>query len=448
MLMKSPSRSLSPNRKKPVWLFVLALCLAILPAGSSPLAVEAATAPSAIAWPTDAETANGSGKWPELADIQCGAYIVLERQSGTVLLEKEADLKLYPASTTKIVTALLGLERLDPEDTVKISAEAVNLPSGYTKVGFKAGEQVVVKDLLAGLMVASGNDAANAVAEAVGGSIDRFAALMNERARKAGATRTNFLNPSGIHQEQHITTARDLALITSDALADSRFRELVSLKTCSMPATNLHPYNGWAILSSTNRLMVFDDSYYASDRLTDIIGVKTGYTNAAGDCLVAAATTEDGTELIGVILKVPASLRDTNKFAYMRTLLEEGAILHDSSKPSPTVTPTPTPAPTIAPTPSTPATDTTQTTRSQTDPIDESQTGSLPTTSESVEPGGVKDPALAGFLEELRVQFGMSQVSFSMAGVIVGILIGTLLGLIVVLSLDRRLFRRRPKARR
>lgn len=422
----------------------LAFCLAIFVSLPAPVAATQSSS-SGIPWPTNADEANEAGKWPALNEIQSGAYIVMERASGKVLLEKEADEKLYPASTTKIVTALLGLERLKPDEIVTISAEAVNLPSGYTKVGIRAGEQVVAKDLLAGLMVASGNDAANAVAEAVGGSIEKFAALMNDRARKAGATQTNFLNPSGIHQEGHITTARDLAKITAACLSDIRFRELVSLKTCSMPATNLHPYNGWAILTNTNRLMVYGDSYYASELLKEVIGVKTGYTNAAGDCLIAAAKTADGTELIGVILKVPASLRDTNKFVFMRTLLEEGAARHNSTHPSPTPTPSPSPTPSPTPTP-VPATPTPPDSSpgSTTEPIPTA----LPSVTQSTSTDARNEPAMAGYLEEIRVRLGIGQSTFMMVGLIIGVLLGVLAGLALVLIFHRAVFKRRPTDRR
>lgn len=431
------------------WKRVVSVCLTISLAllVSLPARIVATSAStSGIPWPTDAEEANEDGKWPALSDIQSGAYIVMERASGKVLLEKEADRRLYPASTTKIVTALLGLERLKPDEIVTISAEAVNLPAGYTKVGFKAGEKVVAKDLLAGLMVASGNDAANAVAEAVGGSVEKFAALMNERARKAGATQTNFLNPSGIHQDQHITTARDLAKITAACLSDLRFRELVSLKTCSMPATNLHPYNGWAILTNTNRLMVYGDSYYASNLLTEVIGVKTGYTNAAGDCLIAAAKTADGTELIGVILKVPPSLRDTNKFVFMRTLLEEGAIRHNRDNPSPTPIPSPSPTP-VPPTP-TPSPTTIKPTATGTGSTTESVATSQPSVTQPTSTETTKKPALAGYLEDVRIRLGIEQTTFVMVGLIIGVLLGILAGLALVLIFHRTVFKRRRSNRR
>ena len=136
---------IKPRWKRPLSV-ILAIGLAIFISLPVQIAASSATS-SGIHWPTNADEANEAGKWPALNDIQSGAYIVMERASGKVLLEKEADKKLYPASTTKIVTALLGLERLKPDEIVTISAEAVNLPSGYTKVGFKAGEKVVAKDL-------------------------------------------------------------------------------------------------------------------------------------------------------------------------------------------------------------------------------------------------------------------------------------------------------------
>lgn len=411
-------------------------------------AVSSASGAASIAWPTTPEAANKAGKWPTLTDIQCGAYIVIDRASGRVLLEKQPDQPLYPASTTKILTAILGLEKLDPDATITVSANAVKLPAGSSKVGYKAGEQVVVRDLLAGMMLASGNDAANAVAEAVSGSQEAFAILMNERARKAGAVLSNFVNPSGTHHDQHVTTARDLALIASDAMKDLRFRHLVSMDSCSLPATNLHPFNGWAVLINTNRLMVFDDTYYRSDWLKKVTGIKTGSTNMAGDCLIASALTPGGAELIGVILKVPLTLTDNNKATYMRTLLEEGSRLMQGS-----VTPAPTSAATSGGT--TTGTTTSGTTRITASTPTGSSTGTAPMTSatgssqtgpSATTTGNGPEKFSGGFLEDLRRRLGIDPSSFLIAGLIIGVLMGVLCGLILVLTLFRS-FRKPAKAR-
>lgn len=442
--------SFQRGSRKRLAIFFLAITLvvvALFPAVSS------ASGAASIAWPTTPDAANKSGKWPTLTDIQCGAYLVIDRASGRVLLEKQPDLPLYPASTTKILTAILGLEKLDPDATITVSANAVKLPAGSSKVGYKAGEQVVVRDLLAGMMLASGNDAANAVAEAVSGSQEAFAVLMNERARKAGATHSNFVNPSGTHHDQHVTTARDLALIASDAMKDLRFRHLVAMDSCSLPATNLHPFNGWAVLINTNRLMVFDDTYYRSDWIKKVTGIKTGSTNMAGDCLVASALTSGGAELIGVILKVPLSLTDNNKATYMRTLLEEGSrLMQGSITPAPT---SPASTGTTASGGTTAGTTTSDTPKTTSSTQTGSSTGTAPTTSAAV--SSQKGPSVTttgnwpgkfggGFLEDLRQRLGIDPSSFLMVGLIIGVLMGVLIGLILVLTLFRT-FRNPAKVR-
>lgn len=154
----------------------VASLLALLPAAS----VQA----GGIVWPTSGAAANAAGRWPSLAEIPCGAYIVMNRNNGQVLLEKEADKAMYPASTTKVLTALIALERLDPNQILTLSPQAVALTANASRVGYKAGEKVYVRDLLAGMMLASGNDAANAVGEAVSGTTEAFAQVMNERARQ------------------------------------------------------------------------------------------------------------------------------------------------------------------------------------------------------------------------------------------------------------------------
>jgi len=430
-------------------LAILSMAIALTMIALIP-AVSSASGAAPIIWPTTPEAANKAGKWPALTDIQCGAYIVMDRASGRVLLEKQPDLPLFPASTTKILTAILGLEKLDPNATVTVSALAVKLPAGSSKVGYKAGEQVVVRDLLAGMMLASGNDAANAVAEAVSGSQEAFAALMNERARKAGAMHSNFVNPSGTHVDQHVTTARDLAAIAHEAMKNPRFGELVSMESCSLPATNMHPYNGWAVLINTNRLMVFDDTYYRSDWLKEITGIKTGSTNMAGDCLVASAVTPGGAELIGVILKVPLTLTDNNKATYMRTLLEEGSrLMQGSVTPAPTSAATSggttagtTPGGTTKVTSTTPSGTSASTAAGSTGTAAMTSTTGTPQTGPSTTTtGDVPVKTNGGFLEDLRLRLGIDPSSFLMTGLVVGILIGVLGGLILVLTLSRAAYK-------
>lgn len=213
------------------------------------------------------------------------AYIVIEAESGRVIAEERADAKMYPASTTKILTALVVLERmpLELEFTVPDCAVGVEGSSIY----LRRGEKVSVGDMLYGLMLRSGNDAAVALAVATAGSVDRFAAMMNERARCAGAVGSNFVNPHGLHDDGHYTTARDLALITAEAYRHPEFARIVATKkvTTGEGENARVMYNKNKLLSS----------------LEGANGVKTGYTTRSGKCLVGGAVV-DGVQRISVLL--------------------------------------------------------------------------------------------------------------------------------------------------
>lgn len=275
----------------------------------------------------DSRDASSGGRWPTVSEIEGKAWLVLDCQTGNVLLAHEADTAEYPASTTKIMTAVLVLEssQMDLDRVVTVSATAVKLPAGSSKAGFLAGEQVAVRDVLAGLMLASGNDAANVLAEAYSGSIAAFAEVMNQKAAALGLTGSHFCNPSGLHDEAHVMTARDMASLTAYALKNAKFRDLVSTCAYSMPATNLHPYPGWAMYNNTNRFLQFGKTALQSDWLDHYEGIKTGSTDAAGNNLVAAAVTRTGHELVSVIFGVPLASKAGNPFIYSRTLLEAAA---------------------------------------------------------------------------------------------------------------------------
>lgn len=242
------------------------------------------------------------------------------------------------------MTALLVLERGDLDRQVTVSENAVRLPAGSARVGLLAGEVVRVRDLLGGMMTSSGNDAANALAEALGGDMPGFVQMMNSRAAELGMTGSNFTNPSGLHDEGQYSTAFDIAILTDYAMHNDQFRELAALPSYVMPATNKHPFSGWALLFNTNRFLNFGETVLSSDLIERYLGVKTGSTFQAGNNLVTAAVTRGGHELISVIFGVPADSIG-NVYIYSRALLETAAAM------LPDPQPTPTPTPTIAPTP-------------------------------------------------------------------------------------------------
>lgn len=298
-------------------IFLLALCPVLAwtdyPAASCLLTLN--TAPS--------ETE--AGKWPTLDEIEGKAWLVLDCQTNEVLIENNADLVVYPASTTKIMTAILALETGGLDRTVTVSETAVDLEAGSSKVGFLAGEQVNLNDVLYGLMIPSGNDAANILAEALAGSREKFVAKMNEKAKALGMSNSNFRNPSGLHDDAHVVTARDMAVLAAYAMKNQSFREIVSTSSYSMAATNKHPYRGWALFNNTNRFLQFGDTALKSDLIASFSGIKTGSTSKAGNNLVSAAMTKSGHELICVLLGVSPSNRSGNVFNYSRTLLESAA---------------------------------------------------------------------------------------------------------------------------
>lgn len=237
------------------------------------------------------------------ASAEARAEILIERATGRVLYEKNADEQLPMASTTKIMTAMLAIERGDPASVVTAGPNAFGVPG--TSLYLSLGEQLTLEEMLYGLMLVSGNDAAVAIAEHIGGTTEEFCRMMTERARELGCENTVFLTPHGLPMAGHYTTARDLALITRAAMRLPLFREIVSTQRASLPWQD-HGYD--RVLSNKNKLL----STYPG-----ALGVKTGYTRAAGRCLVFAAE-RDGLSLIGVVLNCP------DWFTRAEAILDEG----------------------------------------------------------------------------------------------------------------------------
>lgn len=216
-----------------------------------------------------------------LPKINARSACVIDYDTGTILYEKNAFVKRPMASTTKIMTAILAIENCPLDAWVPISGQAAGI--GGSVMGLKAGTNVRMEDLLYGLMLCSGNDAAVAIAEYCAGSVRDFANMMNEKAREIGAYETHFSNPHGLDAEDHYTTAYDLAKITRYALQNPVFNRIVR--------TREYYYDG-RTLTNTNEML---DLYEGTD------GVKTGYTGLAGRCLVTSAT-RNNVRLISVVL--------------------------------------------------------------------------------------------------------------------------------------------------
>ena len=247
-----------------------------------------------------------------LARTAKGAFLY-DMATGTVLYAKNPDEKLYPASLTKIMTALIALERADPEEIVTVSVSAVaDMDPEATLANLVPGEEMSMLDLLYCLMVESANDAGSVIAEHVAGSHEAFAELMNQKAAQLGCTGTHFTNAHGLHDEEHYTTARDMAKILMAALEYSVFVDIYSTPRYVVPETNLR---GERILNSTNYLIANDLIDFYFEPL--ITGGKTGYTSAAGRCLATTAESEDSDmKLLCVILGAEEYINEEGAIEY------------------------------------------------------------------------------------------------------------------------------------
>ena len=224
--------------------------------------------------------------------------ILIEADSGRVLYEKNAHEALPMASTTKIMTALVALENGSLDDVVTASRNAFGVPG--TSIYLAEGEQLTLEEMLYGLMLQSGNDAAVAIAEHIGGSVEAFCRMMTARAEEIGCENTLFSTPHGLPADNHHTTAWDLALIAREALRNDAFRQIVTTQRASIPWAG-HEYD--RVLNNKNKLL----SEYPG-----ALGVKTGYTKAAGRCLVFAAE-RDGMRLIGAVMNDPNWFQDAEE---------------------------------------------------------------------------------------------------------------------------------------
>ena len=245
---------------------------------------------------------------PELLtedDITAASCILIEQTSGDVIFEKSADQPMYPASTTKIMTVLLGLLSSDLSDTVTVSYNGsktgvrTQLDPESSVLGLVEGEQINMLDLLYGTILRSGNDAAIAVAEHVSGSEAAFVDLMNQTAQRLGMTGTHFMNPHGLHHENHYTTARDLATLSYTAMQNETFRDIAGSVTHHMGATSAQKER---TISTGHRIMLKQYNGEANSYYYEYItGIKSGTTDAAGYCYVGSAE-RDGVKLISVVL--------------------------------------------------------------------------------------------------------------------------------------------------
>lgn len=244
--------------------------------------------------------------------------VVIDAKTGQVLYDKNMNEQREPASTTKVMTSLLALENLDLNQTVTIDAETPY--TGGSRIYLLEGEQVTVEQLMYAMLLESANDAAVALGKQIAGSIPAFADMMNKKASKLGAKNTHFVNPNGLHEDGHLTTAYDLALIAREAMKNGEFRKLVMTYDYALPATNKQPETRY--FHNTNRL-IYDgktkelvNGVLRPAKYEGATGIKTGYTPEAGGCLVAGAKRGD-TELICVVMKSTSEGRFADSIALL-----------------------------------------------------------------------------------------------------------------------------------
>lgn len=235
-------------------------------------------------------------------NVYSPSAILIESSTGKIIYEKNSNEKMYPASTTKIMTAILTLENCDLTDTAIVSKNAVeSIPYSYATAYLQVGEEVTINQLLHVLLIGSANDAATVLAEHIAGSEESFCSMMNTKAQELGCLNTNFVNSNGIHNENHYSTAYDLVLIARYAMNNETFREIVGTKNYTLPASNKWAENN-RYFPNTNELLHKDkrdavDNYYYEY----CNGIKTGFTNSAKECIVASAK-KDNLEFIVVTL--------------------------------------------------------------------------------------------------------------------------------------------------
>lgn len=295
------------------WIFVSVISLLGVTAGSLPISAQAETKKPKIGKATSASRYITAEDWPEEPKVDAYSAVLMEVETGTVLYAKNPDTQMYPASITKIMTALLTLENCKLTDQMTFSEEAIKaLPPNYVSMGAAVGEQMKVEDCVNALLIYSANDAANCLAVHQAGSIPAFVKLMNQRAKEAGAKKTHFNNPSGLHEENHYTTAYDMCRILRACAKLDTFNEIAGRRTYTIPRTNKNPERVY--YAKHKMLFPTHSAYYPY-----VVSGKTGYTDEAGNTLVTYAE-KDGLKLVCCVMKCGQGItyKDT------KTLFEYG----------------------------------------------------------------------------------------------------------------------------
>ena len=264
---------------------------------------------------------NRTEGWPKASEKDCDYVCLYDTSTDTVLINKGMDVQTPPASLTKIMTVLVALERGNLDDMVAMTQTGVDFAvSGSSNLYTVLGESFTLRDMLYGTLLASANDMATQVAEYIGGgSVDNFVAMMNERAKEIGCTGTNFVNACGMPADGHVSTAHDMALISAEAIKNDTFREMVSTVNYTIAATDIYAARE---ITNHHPSLASPDAY----GFQGVIGGKTGYTDAAGNCLVTYVE-RDGRLIVCVTMHgdgIGACLQDTSEmitYAYVKWVL-------------------------------------------------------------------------------------------------------------------------------
>ena len=257
----------------------------------SPQTPEEPPVPESYEWEIQSNNIPG---WPEGPKVMAETAIVMDMDTEEILYAKGIDEKRAPASTTKILTAMLAIEKVPFETQITFTDEVNNIEAGSTHIGIKPGETLTMKDCAYAILLASANEVSSGVAEYIGTTVPAFVDMMNQRAKELGCTNTHFVNANGLYDENHYTTARDLAIIAKAAFQNETFREVVKTPYYIVPKTNITDEERW--LNNHHKMILQGSEYYEG-----CLGGKTGYTEKAGNTLVTYAE-RNGRKLVCALL--------------------------------------------------------------------------------------------------------------------------------------------------
>ena len=276
----------------------------------SPQTPEEPPVPESYEWEIQSNNIPG---WPEGPKVMAETAIVMDMDTEEILYAKGIDEKRAPASTTKILTAMLAIEKVPFETQITFTDEVNNIEAGSTHIGIKPGETLTMKDCAYAILLASANEVSSGVAEYIGTTVPAFVDMMNQRAKELGCTNTHFVNANGLYDENHYTTARDLAIIAKAAFQNETFREVVKTPYYIVPKTNITDEERW--LNNHHKMILQGSEYYEG-----CLGGKTGYTEKAGNTLVTYAE-RNGRKLVCALL---ADVNIVAQYTDTKALLDYG----------------------------------------------------------------------------------------------------------------------------